>query len=516
MSVQIQAQRAIVARSALSAEWAVALVLMGVKLGTHLALATRYGRHRDEYYFIDCGQHLSLGYVDHAPLVPWMAWLSTTLFGDSLFMLRLPSILAGGATVWLTIVLARRFGADALGQALAGLAVVFAPAFLRMHGMLDIPAFEPVFWTLAALLLTDLIDGADKKRWLLVGVVVGVGLLNKHTMLLFGFGLGLGVLMTPLRTHLRTPWPWLGAMLSLAIFAPNLVWQAQHGWPTLEFTRLMHETVLADIPRVLFGAGQLLYFGALALPIWLCGLVYFFSDRGRRYRIFGILFLGVLTALLLTRAKPYYSAPAYPLVFAAGGAWLGAWFEARIGWRRVYLTAFVGSSLVLALLTLPVFPLPHVDAAFEKMLGWAVPPRDLTHDMHDEVGWPAQSAAVAAVFASLPEDERRTAALFTSNYGEASALNLHGKAYGLPRATSGHMTHYLWGPDESRTSPLVVVGGSTEKLALLCHDPVEVSRIEHDLAMENDVPIYLCHEPRPLESIWPQLKRFVHGSAVGR
>ena len=143
-------------------------VLVLAKLGTHLALATQYGRHRDEYYFIDCGKHFALGYVDHAPLVPWIAGLSTTLFGDSLVMLRLPSIMAGAASVWLTILLARRFSAGVFGQALAGMAVLFAPAFLRMHGMLDIPAFEPVFWSVGALLIIDLIDGADKKRWLLV------------------------------------------------------------------------------------------------------------------------------------------------------------------------------------------------------------------------------------------------------------------------------------------------------------------------------------------------------------
>ena len=491
-------------------EWAVLLALVAAKLGTHLALATRYGRHRDEYYFIDCGKHLAFGYVDHAPMVPWLAGASTRLFGDSLVMLRLPAILAGACAIWLTILLARRFGANVFGQALAGIALLLAPAYLRMHGMLDIVAFEPLFWTASALLVADLIDGADKKRWLLVGLVAGLGLLNKHTMLLWGLGLGVGILATPLRAQLKSPWPWLGAALALLIVSPNVLWQAQHDWATVEFIRTMGQTVLADIPRPLFLVGQVLYFGIFALPIWLAGLAYFFTDAGKRYRLFGYAFVAVLVVLTVTGAKPYYSAPAYPLVFAAGGAWLGQWFESHPGVRAAFTALLVGTGLLLALFTLPLLPLSTVDAALEKTLGAIVRPTDLTHDMHDELGWPEQSAVVARVFEELTPEERATATIFTANYGQASALNLHGGAYGLPRATSGYMTHYLWGPDESRTGPVVVVGGSKKMLATICDAPEEVARIRHEVAMESDVPIHVCREHASLKAVWPQLKRYLH------
>jgi hypothetical protein len=493
-----------------SQERAVLLALVLLKLGIHLALVTRYARHRDEYYFIDCGKHLAFGYVDHAPMVPWLAGLSTTLFGDSLVMLRLPSILAGAAVMWLTIVLARRFGANVYGQALAGIALLLAPAYLRMHGMLDIVAFEPLFWTVAALLVADIIDGADERRWLLVGVVVGLGLLNKHTMFLWGLGMGAGMLTAPLRAQLKAPWPWLGAAVALLIVSPNLAWQAEHDWPTVEFVRMMGETVLADIPRHLFLAGQILYFGILAVPIWLAGLVYFFTDAGKRYRALGVLFVTVMVVLTITHAKPYYSAPAFPLMFAGGGAVLGRWFESRRAARAAFSVALVGSSLVLALVTLPLLPLSTVDAALGKALGWVVRPVDLTHDMHDEFGWPEQAEAVAEVFETLTPEERESATIFTGNDGEASALNLHGKAYGLPRATSGHMTHYLWGPDDARQGPVVLVGASPKELATICDSPEEVARIRHAVAMEADVPVHVCREHAALREVWPRLKRYVH------
>lgn len=488
------------------------LVLVLLKLGLHLVLATQYGRHRDEYYFIDCGRHLAFGYVDHAPLVPWLARLSRTLFGDSLVMLRLPSILAGAAVMWLTILLARRFGASVYGQALGGIALLLAPAYLRMHGMLDIVAFEPLFWTVAALLVADIIDGAHPRRWLLVGVVVGLGLLNKHTMLLWGLGMGAGMVLTPLRVQLKTRWPWLGAAVALVIVLPHLAWQAANDWPTVEFVQRMGETVLADIPRHLFLAGQILYFGILAVPIWVTGLVYFFTDTGKRYRVFGILFVTVMVLLTATHAKPYYTAPAYPLVFAAGGAWLGRWFESRPAARAAYGMALVGSGLALALIILPLLPLSTVDAAVGKLFGWVVRPVDLTHDMHDEYGWPEQAEVVAAAFDSLTPQERETATIFTGNYGEASALNFHGPAHGLPRATSGHMTHYLWGPDASRPGPIVVVGPSERALSTICKAPQEVARIRHAVAMESNVPVYVCREHAALHAVWPKLKRYVHGA----
>ena len=492
-------------------ERVVLAVLVLLKLGVHLALATRYGRHGDEYYFIDCGKHLAFGYVDHAPMVPWLAGLSTTLFGDSLVMLRLPSILAGAASVWLTIVLARRFGANVYGQALAGIAILLAPAYLRMHGMLDIVAFEPLFWTVAALLVADIIDGASPKRWLLVGVVVGLGLINKHTMLLWGFGMGVGMLATPLRNQLKTPWPWLGAAIALLIVSPNLAWQAANDWPTVEFVRMMGETVLARIPRQLFLAGQLLYFGIFAVPIWIAGLVYFFSDAGRRYRVFGVLFVTGIVVLTATHAKPYYSAPLMPMMFAGGGVVLGRWFESRRAARATYSIALVGSGVALSLLTLPLLPLSTVDATLEKMLGWVVRPRDLTHDMHNEFGWPEQAEVLADVFEQLAPEERESATIFTGEYGEASALNLHGKAYGLPRATSGHMTHYLWGPDETRPGPVVLVGAPAHALATICDRAEEVARIRHPVAREADVPIHICREHAPLHDVWPELKRYRHG-----
>ena len=235
-----------------------------VKLLLHLPVLHRFGFHHDELYFIACGDHLSFGYVDHAPLVPWIARLATTVFGESLVGLRIFATLAGALTIFLIGMLASRMGGGRFAQLLACLAWLVAPVSLRTGNMLAIPSFEPLFWVACAWVLVRIADEGSPRLWPWLGLIAGGGLLNKHSMLFFGFGLAVGLLATPLRRHLRTPWPWMGAGVALLLFLPNIVWQVQHGWPTASFLRSLNETVMAGVSKLQFVGGQLLYMNPFA------------------------------------------------------------------------------------------------------------------------------------------------------------------------------------------------------------------------------------------------------------
>lgn len=204
-------------------DWPVLAVLLGTRFLLYLLFGGRYGFHQDELYFIDCGRHLAFGYVDHPPLVPWLARVATALFGDSMYRLRFFPMLSGAGTIALAALLARAWGGGRYAQFLAGLCMLLAPAYLFMGNMLNIPVFEQFTWTLCAYFLIRAIQQEEPRWWLAVGVVAGIGLLNKHTMALLALGIGVGVMLTPLRRDLRTPWPWLGATVSAIIFFPNLV-----------------------------------------------------------------------------------------------------------------------------------------------------------------------------------------------------------------------------------------------------------------------------------------------------
>jgi 4-amino-4-deoxy-L-arabinose transferase-like glycosyltransferase len=504
------------ALTGLRSAFAVGLGLAAVKVTLHLWLIERYGYHRDELYFIECGKRLAFGYVDHAPFVPWVAAVAG-VFDHHLIALRLPSVLAGAASILMTVLLARAWGGGAIAQLVSGLSVLSAPAFLRMSKILCIPVFEPLYWTGCALVLTRILHGGSPKLWLAVGAIAGIGLLTKHSMLFWALGLAVGTLLTAsLRSTLRTPWPWLGAVVAIALFSPNLVWQAQNDWATLEFLRAISQGMLAQIPRALYVAGQVLYMNPLTLPVWLGGLWFLFSERGRRYRPFGWLFLTVFFVQLALKSKPYYLAAAYPPLFAAGGL-LVERMSRRKPWFGRAAVAEVGAAVALGvLLSLPVFSLETTDRLLARAIGWAVPPIALTHDLHDEYGWREQAQTLARIRDSaLTPDERSSTIVLTGNYGEASAVQFFGPDLDLPRAASGHMNYYLWNLPVADPAAVIAYGLPAETLNRLFEEVAVVGELGHPLAhpAEQHVPVYRCRRPRqPLREAWPSLKRY--GNAV--
>ena len=185
-----------------------------LKLLLHLATHHRYGYERDEFYFIACAKRLAWGYVDHPPLVPWFTRLAGEVFGYSLLGLRLLPILALTGGLRLTAGMARRLGGGPYEQGLAALSFLIAPLYLRLGTFLNIPSFEVFFWTLLTWLLMVLLQEDRPRLWLWIGAVAGLGLLNKHSMLLFGFALAVGLLLTPARAYLRSRWLWLGGAIA--------------------------------------------------------------------------------------------------------------------------------------------------------------------------------------------------------------------------------------------------------------------------------------------------------------
>lgn len=486
------------------------LLLAVAKLGLHLALVNRYGYHRDELYFIACGEHLAFGYVDHAPLVPWIARFAGELFDHQLIGLRLLPILAASASLWLAGQLAKELGGGRFAQLLAALAMLFAPAFLRMSKMLNLVVFEPLLWTLGALLVVRLSKGADRRLWLALGAVVGVGLLNKHTMVLWAVALFAGLLLTRERRHLATPWPWAGLAVALAFFSPNLVWQMTHGWPTLEFVENMRQGTLAKIPRPLFVGGQLLYMHPLSVPLWGAGLVWLLRRPGLP-RVLGIQFFTLFTILLVTRAKPYYLAAAYPVLFAAGGVAFETALRSR--WLRATVTSVLAAGgAALGSVSIPVLPLDEVDRRIEALLGSVVPAMALTHDLHDEYGWKEQAESIARIHGDLTPEQRASVTIVAGNYGKAGAIDFFGPDLGLPGAVSPHMTYHQWGsgPDSEW---LIAYGLTRADRDRICRNPLEKGRIGMPLATpkEIDVPVYVCAARQPLSQVWPELGWYGHG-----
>ncbi len=476
------------------------LALAAVKLAVWSFLGTRYGFHRDELYYLIGGRHLELGYVDHPPLVPWLAAAVDSLFGPALAALRLLPALAGAAIVVLAGVLAARFGGGRRAQILAAGATLLCPFHLMAQNLFQTVPFDQLVWLTLAVLLTGLAQGRSARRtWLLFGAVAGLGLLTKYTLLAFGAAVFGALLSTSWRRELARPWVYLGGGLAFLVVAPNLAWQANHGWPTLEF--LANNNAAERFPPFAFLGLTLVFVGPFALPQFLYGVWFWLSPAGRRFRLLGGATALTFVIFLLLESKPYYAAPLYPMVLAGGAVALERRLAALDAWRPAPAYLLLGN-----LLLLPVF-LPILPQATYAELD-----DDFPHPEFGEMfGWRELVDTVGEAYHDLPDETRRQVALLASNYGSAAALDLWGGSWDLPAALSGHNSYYFWSRDAT-PDPAIAVGFRRDHLEGLYREVVPLGVIDNRLGIDNEEAGRAFYLVRGLRSdpaaLWAELRVF--------
>ena len=380
----------------------------------HILLDGRYGYFRDELYYAACGQHLAWGYVDQAPLIAVVARLSRLLFGDSLYALRFFPALAAGALIVLTGWIVRELGGNRYAQVLAGTAVLVCPIFLTMDSFLSMNAFEPLFWMLCAAVSVRIVRTGNARLWSLFGLIAGIGILNKHSMLLFGLAFFLSLLVTRERRQLREPRIWAGALIAFVIFLPNLVWEYRNHWPTIEILRNVDVAKNAHVSWLAFIAQQAFLVHPLGAPVCVAGLWYFlFAREGRPFRYLGWTYLFLLAELLILRGRIYYLAPIYPMLFAAGAVAIEAWIaQAGKDWiKQAVLAPLVVGGMIAAPLAMPILPLDRAAAYADfwdvnKVRVEVEPSGKLPQLFADMMGWPQQAEVVGGVFHSLSEEDQ--------------------------------------------------------------------------------------------------------------
>jgi len=316
---------------------------------------------------------------------------------------------------------------------------------------------------------------------------------------------------------LRTPWIWLGAFIAFLIFIPNLLWEIENHWPTIEILRNVDRMKNAHVTWVQFIVQQAFLVHPLGAPICIAGLWFFLRSReGQAFRFLGWTYLFLLAEFLILRGRIYYLAPIYPMLFAAGAVAVEAWI-ATYGrnWIKVAILApLVFGGLVAAPLALPILPLDEA-AAYAKF--WDVdrvqverePSGKLPQMYADMMGWPQQAETVAGVFHSLPPSDQSRVAILAKNYGQAGAIDYFGPALGLPHAISGHNNYYLWGPQQYTGEVVIAVGMPLEALKPIFGHIELATTIKNDYAIpeENNLPVYICREPKmTLQQAWPRLK----------
>ncbi len=490
----------------------------------HVTASARYGYFRDELYFIACAKHLSWGYVDQPPLVAFAARLSAPV-GYNLVALRVLPAIAAAATVWLAARIARELGGGIFAQTFAALATLLLPAYLLLGSTLTTTSFEPLSWTLVLYALIRLIRTGDPRYWLGAGAAFAFGMYAKYSMLMLAAALLIGFLCTRERRLLFT-WYFPAAIaLAAVVLAPNILWQAEHGWPFLQVvqgdfehrhafqTGLTLEYKNFAQNAVAFVAEQLLYTNPIAVPLWLGGAAMLaFTREYVQYRFIAVAYFVLLVLAIWLEAKGYYIIGIYAPLIAAGCVLL----------ERVLMptSARAAATAVFLAVTLPFVPMSLAVLPVDDFISYSrilhltgqngTPARLIQPVYAEEFGWDELTRHVAAVYNSLPARTRSRTAIFADTYGDAGGLDFYGERYGLPPVISAQNTYYLWGTRGYDGTTLILVGASQAGLVRKLYRNVRLVATygnPYKWVVEGPTPIYICTNPiAPLSRLWPRLK----------
>ena len=473
--------------------WLIAAAFVVVEL----AFSAGYGFQQDELYFIQAGRHLAFGYVDQPPVAPLLTRLATMIGGTNPAAVRTLPALEGGAIVVLAARQAAIFGAGRTGRILAALCLAGAPVLLgAVHiGNTTPPAL--LSWTLVVLCVSTAIARDRPRWWLGAGLAAGLGLQTNNLMALLLLALTVGLLATRRFDILGTRWPWLGAAIATAIWAPNVVWQATHGWPQFAMAASLHRdntslaAYLGGLPA------QIVYGGLFTAPVLIAGVVRLWRTPEVRYLAVTVT---VVSAYVLAwiPGKPYYTSGLLSAVLAAGSVATERWFARgrRPRRRRLLVTGAILVATVVELPTvLPVWPVADLHA------------HTTSADVANTVGWPQLARLVATENAALTAAGTPPTSIFTSGYPEAAALDVLGPP-GLPPVLSGHNAYGMWGPGSASDTTVLTVGAVRQLRPYFAQCKTVATfvmpyRVDNDF---NHLDLSLCTGPTTgWPGLWPHL-----------
>jgi len=468
-----------------------------------------YGYFIDEFYYIACANNPAAGYVDHPPLAPFILTLFHSVFGDSIYSIRILPALAESAAVFYTGIITKEIGGGKFAQFLAACAMAASPTIIAFGGFYSMNAFEPLLAILLMYFTIKMIKDNNPKQWIALGVIMGLGMMNKHTFGVFIIALIFSLLLAGKWRLIVNKWIVAGGLIALVIFLPNIIWQVLNDYPSLEFYRNISTNKNVYTPPVAFIMGQVMGMSPSNVFIWLPGFLFLlFSKRTKEYRFLAILFLSLFLFMMLSgTSRSDRLAFAYPAAFAGGAMFFqNIFIRYNARWLKGVLVVFLFSGLALALpIILPYFSYETVQAHTE-FLGFNTeiekgkkPP--LPQLLADRIGWEDKFKLVLAAFQSLPAEDKNQTIIAAGNYGQAGALELFGKDYNFPPVACGHNNYYLWSKERLKGNIVLQLEQEQDYNGLKdLFGGVEIFPGEFTNKYvsdhENNLRVFICRQPK--------------------
>jgi hypothetical protein len=469
-----------------------------VVLVVHLLTNGKLGFHTDELYYIDCGRHPALGYVDFPPIVPLLAGLETGLLGATPWALRLLPTLLGAFMVVLSGAYVRRLGGSMRLQALALLIAVTAPYFLGANWVYQTVTFDELTWMVALHCFLGLVLEHRPRYWIYLGISLGIGLEVKYTIGGLVAAMGISILLTPaLRSDLRTRYPWIAAGIALLIWAPNVAWQVDKGFPSLVYIANHQASGGGLIVNVILIVVYLFFL----IPLWAAGFVSLF--RSAKLRPIGIACLLPL-ALFLFVGKSYYAVGTVPIALAQGLVAIGQVKRPRL---RTGLQIAVAGACVLQLLTFARLTLPITPPDRIHSLGL-----DAKNELFaDSVGWQDVAQQVESIYGNLPGSERTGTIIVSAFYGVPGALRIYGDKGSLPVVVSPQLSGWYWIPRDLVATNALMVDYEPSDVGWMCSSAILVGHLTVPYSvhgLEQGAPVTFCVLKAPISKDWSRLRNF--------
>ncbi len=480
-----------------------------------------YGYFRDELYYLKCSgvSQLDFGYVDHPPFSVYLLFIVRSVLGDSLFALRLIPAFTSSLTVLFTCLMVLRLGGKIWAVIISSVCLIFAPVYIAMSSFYSMNCFDILLWCISFYLILLIYGESKLSYWLLLGIVLGTGLLNKIGFLWLGFGFFAGLILTDKRKELLTVKPYLCALTALLIFSPYIIWNFMNDFAHIEFIRNAVSEKYSGLDVKDFILGNILNMNPPAVIVWISGLYYFmFSQEGKKYRIFPVIYFSVFIILVINgHSKAEYLAPAYTVLFAGGGVMLEKLSAEKFRWLKyAVLIPVIISGIVIIPFAMPVLPVDQF-ISYSKSLGMSPSSSEgkelteLPQHYADMFGWEELAQDVSIVCQNLTEEERKRAVVFGQNYGEAAAVDFYRTKYNLPYAVSNHNSYWLWGYGDIKDPVIIIIGGNRDDHLEIFEyaEQILIHKAAYSMPYENNLPVFIAKNPKlPLEKIWRDIKHF--------
>jgi len=471
----------------------------------HLLVVNNLEYHRDELLYFSLGMHPAAGYASVPPLIGWIAWLMQHIYGYSVFAVRLFPALLSGAMIFIAASMAKELGGSRYASFLSGLGLLISIFFMRTYGLFHPVHIEIFLWTLSIFLITKYIISKNENFLIWFGIFAGIALLNKYLAGMLFIGLLLIIPFTQYREVLRNKMFWAGMAAGFMFFLPNMVWQALKGFPVFHHIGELYDTQLVHMDYTLFLSEQLIMPFAATL-LTLAGLVFLLTgEKVKRFRFLGFLSLFIIVGLMLLKGKSYYTLGIFPLLIISGAVAYDQWL--RSSWIRVLFP------VILVILTLPLIPmgmpvyktegLIKYFNTLEKRYGMDLGRRfedgsihSLPQDYADMLGWEEMTYLAAKAYDMI--GDKKSAIIYGENYGEAGAITVIGKKYGLPEAVSFSESFKYWIPRQFSPdikSLIYINDEPGDDIKALFRKITLVGRISNPDAREYGIGVYLCEEP---------------------